>query len=151
MKNLQLLIIVIVILTAKSAIGQICSQPGALLSVRNSYRSHIEYIVFTFVKPYKYKGDLTTITPASFSQTPLFNTRKLKGDHFYKITFSNTLALCDTKNYVVVPQNKIMDFAPLQRAQGIISYAIGLAKGAKITSHTAYNYHRFHIVKLRIE
>jgi hypothetical protein len=151
MKNLQLLFTVIIFLTAKSAISQICSQPGALLSVRNSYRSHIEYIVFTFVKPYNYKGDLTTTTTASFSQTPLFNVTKLKGDHFYKITFSNTLALCDTKNYVAVPQKKLMDFAPLQRSQGVISYAIGLAKGAKITSHTVYNYHSFHIVKLRIE
>jgi len=151
MKNLQLLFTVIIFLTAKSAISQICSQPGALLSVRNSYRSHIEYIVFTFVKPYNYKGDLTTTTTASFSQTPLFNVTKLKGDHFYKITFSNTLALCDTKNYVAVPQKKLMDFAPLQRSQGVISYAIGLAKGAKITSHTVNNYHSFHIVKLRIE
>ncbi len=151
MKNLQLLFTVLIFLTAKSSISQICSQPGALLSVRNSYRSHIEYIVFTFVKPYNYKGDLTTTTTASFSQVPLFNVTKLKGEHFYKITFTSIGPLCDTKNYVVVPQEKIIDFAPLQRAQGIISYAIGLAKGAKITSHIAYNYHSFHIVKLRIE
>ncbi len=151
MKNLQFLFAVIIFLAAKSATSQICSQPGTLLSVRNSYRSHIEYIVFTFVDPYNYKGDLTTTTTASFSQTPLFNITKLKGHHFYKITFTNTGPLCDTKNYVLVPQKKIIDFAPLQRAQGIISYAIGLAKGTKITSHTAYNYHSFHIVKLRIE
>jgi len=151
MKNLQLLLIVIIFLTAKSANSQICTQPGALLSVRNSYRNSVEYIVFTFVDPYNYKGDLTTTSAASFSQIPQFNISKLKGQHFYKITFSNTYTLCDTRNYVVVPQNKINFFETLQRAQGTISYAIGLSKQAKITSHTAYNYHSFHIVKLRIE
>ena len=80
---------IIIFLIAKPAVSQICSQPGALLSVRNSYRSHIEYLVFTFVDPYNYKGDLTTTTAASFSQIPLFNTTKLKGQHFYKITFTN--------------------------------------------------------------
>jgi len=150
-RNLKLLVTIIICLTVKSATSQICSQPGALLSVRNSYRSHVEYLIFTFVDPYNYKGDLTTTSTASFSQIPLFNTTKLKGHHFYKINFTNTSALCDTKNYIVVPQNKIMDFESLQRGQGIISYVIGLAKGAKITSHTAYNYHSFHIVKLRIE
>jgi len=151
MRSLKLLVTIIIFLTAKYATSQICSQPGALLSVRNSYRSHVEYVIFTFVDPYNYKGDLTTTTAASFSQIPLFNTTKLKGHHFYKITFTNTFAQCDTKNYVAVPQNKIMDFESLQKGQGVISYVIGVAKGAKITSHTAYNYHSFHMVKLRIE
>lgn len=108
MRNLNLLFTIIIFLTTKSATSQICSQPGALVSVRNSYRSHVEYIVFTFVDPYNYKGDLTTTTTTSFSQIPLFNISKLKGNHFYKITFTNTFALCDTKNYVIVPQKKYL-------------------------------------------
>jgi hypothetical protein len=130
--------------------AQACNQPGALVSVRNSYRSHLEYIVFTFVDPYNSKGDLHTAT-APFLQLPSGNMIRVKGHHYYKITFSNVFAMCDTKNYYVVPQKNVEDIKPLQHAAGTISYVIGLAAGSKITSHAAYNYHGFHMVKLRVE
>lgn len=131
--------------------GQTCNQPGSLLSVRNSYRSHLEYIIFTFVDPYSLKGDLHKTDKAAFNQQPLINSTDVKGDQFYTISFSNAFVLCDTKKYYVVPQAKIKDIKLLQKTDGKIMYIIGLAKNVKITSHTAYNYHGFHMVKIRVE
>jgi hypothetical protein len=132
-------------------LAQTCNQPGMLLSVRNSYRSHIEYVVFTFVNPTNTKGDLHKTNNGPFIQTPLNNMIRVSGHHFFKLSFVNSYQVCDTKNYVVVPQKKIMDVKRLQQSDGVISYVIGLAEGAKITAHTAYNYHGFHFVKLRVE
>jgi hypothetical protein len=136
---------------ATESLAQTCSQPGALVSVRNSYRSHIEYVVFTFVDPYNYKGDLHKTSGRQFVQLPINNPFTMKGDLFYKITFPNSFALCETKNYTVVPQGKLMDFKLLEKSGNTISYVLGLSKSAKITSHTAYNYHGFHMVKIRME
>lgn len=80
-------------LVLATAIAQICSQPGSLLSVKNSYRSHLEYIVFTFVDPYQSKGDLHKTDKSSISRSDV------KGDHFYSITFNHAFHICDTKNY----------------------------------------------------
>lgn len=134
-----------------SAVAQTCNQPGSLLSVRNSYRSHLEYIIFTFVDPYTSRGDLHKTEKSAFSQQPLINSFDVEGEQFYTITFSNAFALCDTKKYYVVPQAKIKDIKLLQKTDGKIMYIIGLAKNVKITSHTAYNYHGFHMVKIRVE
>jgi len=128
-----------------------CNQPGALLSVKNSYRSHLEYIVFTFVDPYNYKGEVHKINDASFIQMPLNHSNKMNGKEFYKIIFPNTTVICDTKNYTVVPQKLVRDVKLFEQKGGSISYIIGLTKGAKITSHTVTNYHGFQIIKLRIE
>ena len=121
------------------------------MSVRNSYRSHLEYIIFTFVDPYTSKGELHKTDKASFSQQPSVNSTDVKGEQFYTITFNNAFSLCDTKKYYVVPQTKLKDVKLLQKTEGKIMYVIGLAKNVKITSHTAYNYHGFHMVKIRIE
>jgi hypothetical protein len=134
-----------------TSFAQICTQPGSLLSVRNSYRSHLEYIVFTFVDPYQSKGDLHKTNKALFNLQPSINSSDIKGEQFYSITFSNAYSICDTKNYYVVPQQKIKDIKLIQRKEGKITYVIGLAKDAKITSHTAYDYHGFHMVKIRVE
>lgn len=138
-------------LVLTTAIAQTCSQPGSLMSVRNSYRSHLEYIIFTFVDPYTSKGELHKTDKGSFSQQPSVNSTDVKGEQFYTITFNNAFSLCDTKKYYVVPQTKLKDVKLLQKTEGKIMYVIGLAKNVKITSHTAYNYHGFHMVKIRIE
>ena len=130
---------------------QSCNQPGALISVKNSYRSRLEYVVFTFVDPYNHKGNLHKSNNGPFMQVPSNNIIKINGQQFYKITFPYTPVSCDTKNYTVVPQKLVRDVKPLEQTPGTISYIIGIAEGAKITSHTAYNYHGFHMVKLRIE
>ena len=140
----MLLTIVLQLLLA-TAIAQICSQPGSLLSVKNSYRSHLEYIIFTFVNPYQSKGELHKTDKGSISRSDV------KGDQFYSLTFNNAFHICNTKNYYVVPQLKIKDIKLIQRKEGKITYVIGLAKDAKITSHTAYDYHGFHMIKIRVE
>ena len=131
--------------------GQTCNQPGALISVKNSFRSQLEYVVFTFIDPYNHKGNLHKTNNGPFIQMPMNHIIKVNGKQFYKITFPYTSVVCHTKNYTVVPQKLVMDVKPLEQTDGAISYIIGLAEGAKITSHTAYNYHSFHMVKLRIE
>jgi len=131
--------------------AQTCSQPGSLLSIRNSYRSHLEYIIFTFIDPYKSKGELHKTSKGSFNLQPSISGTDIQGDQFYSITFSNSFSICDTKNYCVVPQEKIKDIRLIQKTEGKITYVFGLAKNAKITSHTAYNNHGFHMVKIRIE
>ena len=143
-----MLVLPVVHLTAGA---QICSQPGSLLSVRNSYRSHLEYIIFTFVDPYQSKGDLHKTDKGLINLQPSINRSDIKGEQFYSITFNNAYSICDTKNYYVVPQLKIKDINLIQRKEGKITYLIGLAKDAKITSHTAYDYHGFHMVKIRVE
>jgi hypothetical protein len=120
-----------------TSFAQICTQPGSLLSVRNSY--------------YQSKGDLHKTNKALFNLQPSINSSDIKGEQFYSITFSNAYSICDTKNYYVVPQQKIKDIKLIQRKEGKITYVIGLAKDAKITSHTAYDYHGFHMVKIRVE
>jgi hypothetical protein len=134
-----------------NAPAQTCNQPGALISVRNSYRSHLEYIVFTFVDPYNHKGDLHKTNNGPFVQVPSGISLKINGHHFYKITFPGTIVQCETKNYYVVPQKKLVDIKPIQYTGATTTYIIGLAEGAKIVSHTAYNYQGFHMVKIRIE
>lgn len=134
-----------------TAIAQTCTQPGSLLSVKNSYRSHLEYIVFTFIDPYASKGELHKADKSLFSQQPSMNSTNEMGEQFYTITFTNAFSICDTKNQYVVPQAKIINIKLLQKTEGKITYIFSLAKNAKITSHTAYNYHGVHIVKIRVE
>ena len=88
-----ILLTLVLQLVLATAIAQICSQPGSLLSVKKSYRSHLEYIVFTFVDPYQSKGDLHKTDKGSISRSDV------KGDHFYSITFNHAFHICDTKNY----------------------------------------------------
>lgn len=131
--------------------GQSCNQPGALVSVKNSYRSKIEYLVFTFVKPHNERGILTKTNRGPFLQMPGNSLIDVKGDKFYRISFPNSYTICDTKMYAVVPQEKIKDVKSVQQNDGVIAYIIGLNADAKVTSHQSYLYHGFHIVKLRIE
>ncbi len=134
-----------------TVVAQTCIQPGSLVSVRNSYRSHLEYIIFTFIDPYKSKGELHKTTKGSFNLQPSISGTNIQGDQFYSITFNNAFSICDTKNYCVVPQEKIKDIRLIQRTEGKIAYVFGLAKNATITSHMAYTYHGFHMVKIRVE
>ena len=131
--------------------AQTCNQPGALLSVRNTVQEPFEYIVFTFVDPYEGKGNLFPGDKGPFTQLPLNNNIRVRGDQYYKITFPNVRVMCDTKQYVQVPQTKVMDIKQLQQSDGIITYIIGLKAGAQIRSHIAVNYHGFHIVKLQVQ
>ena len=140
-----MLLTIVLQLVLATAIAQICSQPGSLLSVKNSYRSHLEYVIFTFIDPYQSKGELHKTDKGSISRSDV------NGDQFYTLTFNNAFHICDTKNYYVVPQLKIKDIKLIQRKEGKITYVIGLAKDAKITSHTAYDYHGFHMIKIRVE
>jgi hypothetical protein len=153
MKNKALILLIPFIalgLFYSGIFAQTCNQPGALLSVKNSFRNKTEYIVFTFIDPYNSKGDLFKAS-GPFIQLPSLNSIVVQGVNFFKITFNNTFSVCDTKNYYIVPQEKVIDIKPIQHSAGVITYVIGLAKDAIITSHSAYNYHGFHIVKLRIE
>lgn len=129
--------------------AQTCNQPGALLTVRTAVAGDAEYVVFTFVNPHKPKGELNPTT-GPFTQTPLNNTIPVKGEKLYKISFANSPVHCDTKLYTV-EHKKIADIKRLQNAEGIISYVIGLAEGAAVTAHLVYNYHGFHIVKLKVQ
>lgn len=131
--------------------AQTCNQPGALLSVRNTVQEPFEYIVFTFVDPYEGKGSLFPGDRGPFTQLPLNNIIRVRGDQYYKITFPNVRVMCDTKQYTQVPQTKVMDIKQLQQSDGIITYIIGLRAGAQIRSHIAVNYHGFHIVKLQVQ
>jgi hypothetical protein len=130
--------------------AQTCNQPGALLTVRTAHAGEAEYVVFTFVDPHKPKGELGKTDNGPFIQMPLSNQIRVKGDSYYKIVFNNSPVHCDTRNYIT-PNKKIMDVKRLYNTDGIISYVVGLAKDAKITAHLAYNYHGFHIVKLKVQ
>lgn len=143
LKQFVLLLVLQFVLATVNA--QLCSQPGALVSIKNSYRSHMEYIVFTFADPYKAKGDLHKVNKTAIALSAI------KGEQFYSITFNNASTACETRNYCVVPQRKVKDVKLLQKADGTISYVIGLDQNAKITSHIAYDIHNFHIVKIRVE
>ena len=148
----RLLLILVSGLVFQTAVyAQSCNQPGALLSVRNTVQEPFEYIVFTFVDPYEGKGNLYPGDKGPFIQSHLNNTIRVKGDHFFKITFPNVRVTCDTKQYTQLPQSKVMDVKQLQQSDGIIIYVIGLRAGAQIRSHNAVNYHGFHIVKLQVQ
>lgn len=132
------------------AMAQTCNQPGALLTARTAISGGAEYVVFTFVNPHKPKGELS-LTKGPFTQTPLNNPIPVKGDKLYQISFGNSPVHCDTKLYMEAGHKKIADVKRLQNAEGIISYVIGLQKGASIAAHLVYNYHGFHIVKLKVQ
>ena len=132
------------------AVAQTCNQPGALLTARTAISGDAEYVVFTFVNPHKPKGELN-LTKGPFTQTPLNNTIPVKGEKLYKISFGNSPVHCDTKLYLESGHKKIADVKRLQNAEGIISYVIGLEKDAVIAAHLVYNYHGFHIVKLKVQ
>lgn len=132
------------------AIAQTCNQPGALLTVRTLHSAEAEYVVFTFVDPHSPRGELNKTDNGPFLQTPLNNPIAVKGDKYYKIIFNNSPLHCDTRNYIT-PNNKILDVKRLQNSDGVISYVLGIARDASITAHLAYNYHGFHIVKLKVQ
>ncbi len=134
-----------------TAVAQSCAQPGSLLSIRNSYRSHLEYLIFTFVDPYPSKGELHKTDKAVYSQPFITNSNGATGEQFYTITFNNAFTMCDVKNYCVLPQAKIKSIKLLYKTEVKITYSFSLAKNVRITSHTAYDYHGFHIVKIRVE
>jgi hypothetical protein len=141
----------LVLLSYSALRAQTCNQPGALVSVKNSYRSHIEYLIFTFVKPHNERGFVAKAGRGPFIQTPGNNPIQVKGDKVYRISFPNSYTICDTKNYTVVPQEKIKDLKSVQQSDGVIAYLIGLDASARITSHQSYMVNGFHVVKLRIE
>lgn len=134
-----------------TAVAQSCTQPGSLLSIRNSYRSRLEYLIFTFIDPYPSKGELHKTDKAVYSQPFIINSNQASGEQFYTITFNNAFTTCDVKNYCVLPQAKIKSFKLLYKTEVKITYTFSLAKNVRITSHTAYDYHGFHIVKIRVE
>ena len=131
--------------------AQTCNQPGALVSVKNSYRSHIEYLIFTFVKPHNERGTVGKAGRGPFIQMPGNNPIQVRGDKVVRISFSNSYTICDTKNYTVVPQGKIKDVKSVQQSDGVIAYLIGLDAAARITDQQSYMVNGFHIVKFRIE
>lgn len=131
-------------------ISQSCTFPGSLISVKTEHNSEADFVIFTFMDPHKHKGELNKTSNGPFIQTPLNNTIKVAGKQFYIISFPNSFAYCDTKNYIT-PHKKVMDVKPLQRSDGIISYVIGLAEDVKIKAHTSYSHHSVHIVKLRVQ
>ena len=145
-----ILLITCFLISAIQSFSQSCNQPGALLSVKTAHKSDQEFIVFTFIDPHNPKGELHKVANGPFIQTPLNNPIKVAGIHFYKITFPNPYATCDTKNYIT-PHKKVLDVKALERSNGILSYIIGIAENAKIIAHTSYNYHGVHIVKLRVQ
>lgn len=146
-----LCIIFLCLLEALPTGAQTCNQPGALVSVKNSYRSHIEYLVFTFVKPHNERGVVAKAGRGPFIQMPGNNPIQVKGDKIMRISFPNSYTICDTKNYSVVPQNKIKDVKSVQQSDGVIAYLVGLDAHAEITHHQSYMVNGFHIVKFRIE
>jgi hypothetical protein len=144
------ILFLILFAAVNTGFSQTCNQPGALVTVRTAHGTGAEYVVFTFFDPHSPKGELNKTEKGPFMQTPLNNPIQVKGDVFYKITFNYSPVHCDTRNYIT-PNNRITDVKRLQNADGVISYIIGLAKDAKITAHLAYNYHGFHIVKLKVQ
>lgn len=144
------LLIFLLALYFNDSFTQTCNQPGALLTVRTAHAGEAEYIVFTFVDPHKPKGELTQNVKGPFIQTRLNNPVDVKGEHFHQIVFTNTPLHCDTRDYIF-RNKKIADVKRLSNTNGTITYVIGLVKDAKITAHLAYNYHGFHIVKLKVK
>jgi len=144
------IVLLLMISVCSIAAAQTCNQPGALLTVRTAISGDAEYVVFTFVNPHKPKGELN-LTKGPFTQTPLNNPIPVKGEQLYRISFGNSPVHCDTKLYLEPRHKKITDVKRLQNAEGIISYVIGLEKDAAIAAHLVYNYHGFHIVKLKVQ
>ncbi len=136
---------------AAPGFAQTCNQPGALLSVRNTVQEPFEYIVFTFFAPYEGKGSLYRSDSGPFTQQPLSNPIRVRGDQFYQIKFENVRVICDTRQYTQLPRKKVQDIKPLQRSDGTLIYVIGLQDSARIAAHSSLNYQGFHIVKIRVQ
>lgn len=147
----SILSIILIQCIVTTAVAQNCTQPGTLLSIRNSYRSRLEYLIFTFVDPYPLKGELHKADKVVYNQTPSIDRNEETGEQFYTITFNNASTMCVVKNYCVLPQAKIKSIKLLNKTEVKITYSFSLAKNVKIISHTAYDYHGFHIVKIRVE
>jgi hypothetical protein len=125
---------------------QSCFQPGALVSIINRHIGNYDYIIFKFIKPHLGKGVLTPGEPSL-----LFTTKAGKKYSYYKITFNDVAHFCEDKMNVQVPGKKLMGFKIQQQQKHIITYAMQLAEGAKISAHYASLQQNFYYVKIRIE
>ncbi len=140
-----LLYLTVILFHGMCCLGQLCIQPGSLVSVRNISTEKYEYIVFKFLKPYSDKGIL------SGGSAELFPFNRGKNHSYHKIVFNNVINLCYNKLNIIPKGKKLVDFKVQQKTDNMISYIFELNEGAKIAGHYVRQQQNFYYIKIRIE
>lgn len=114
------------LLLATVAAAQPCTDPGAILSVKNSSAGNYEYVTFSLKRPLNsgYGYSVSTVT-GPFTEEPSGNPATIAGPKYKRIRFRGITWMCEITESLALPKTAIKGVKRLEQHEGIVVYVVG--------------------------
>lgn len=131
----SLIAVTFLCLFSVSASAQDCTDPGSILSVRNSSQGRFEYVTFRLKRPLQsgYARSVATVHPP-FTEDPSGNPVTVAGSKFKEITFRGIFWTCSIREFLSLPKPAIKGIKKTAQFEGVVTYVIGYRSYSRYVS-----------------
>lgn len=116
----------IVLLLSSVVSAQPCTDPGSILSVKNSSAGSYEYVTFRLQRPLNagYGYSVSTVT-GPFTEEPSGNSVAIAGPKYKRIRFKGITWMCTIAESLALPKTAIKGIKRLEQHEGDVVYVVG--------------------------
>jgi hypothetical protein len=125
---------------ATVASAQPCTDPGSILSVKNTSAGSYEYVTFRLKRPLNsgYGYSVSTVT-GSFTEEPSGNSVAITGPKYKRIRFKGITWTCEIAESFSLPKTAIKAIKKLEQHEGIVVYVVGYRSASTYISTSSTN------------
>jgi len=130
----------VLLLLSSLAYAQPCTDPGSILSVKNSSAGSYEYVTFRLKRPLNsgYGYSVSTVT-GSFTEQPSGNPVTITGPKYKRIRFKSITWMCTIAETFSLPKTAIKAIKKLEQHEGIVVYVVGYRNASTYISTSSIN------------
>jgi len=116
----------VLLMLSSLAAAQPCTDPGSILSVKNSVVGNYEYVTFRLKRPLNsgYGHSVSTVT-GPFTEEPSGNPVTITGPRYKRIRFKGISWMCEIGESLALPKTAIKGVKRLEQHEGIVVYVVG--------------------------
>lgn len=132
--------------------SQACTDPGSIVSVKNTTSGNFEYVTFMIKKPLNsgYGYAVTTAT-GPFTEQPSGNPVTITGPKYKKIRFKGITWMCTIAETFSLPKIAIKAIKKIEQHEGIVVYVVGYRNVSTYLSTTSSNVGSFRKVVMKFK